>query len=103
MKNIFIIIKSIIQTLNYKFNIFSLHIINLMLGFFIASVLSTIPAQTGDWGIISGAIIITINEILSRMTYKYNKNKKYILLYFINDIKIGIIYGLFVDSFKLGS
>nr|YP_009391818.1 hypothetical protein [Acrosorium ciliolatum]ARW59962.1 hypothetical protein [Acrosorium ciliolatum] len=96
-----LIIKSIKLTINYKFNVFSLHIINLMLGFFIASAISTIPAQTGDWGIISGAIIITINEILSKIIYKHNK--KYILLYFINDIKIGIIYGLFVDAFKLGS
>nr|QCI05646.1 hypothetical protein [Cryptopleura ramosa] len=97
------IIKSIKKNFNYKFNIFSLHIVNLMLGFFIASALSTIPAQTGDWGIISGAIIIAINEILSKIIYEHNNNNKYIVLYFINDIKIGIIYGLFVDAFKLGS
>nr|QCI06541.1 hypothetical protein [Erythroglossum lusitanicum] len=73
-----------------------------MLGFFISSILSTIPAQTGDWGIISAAIIVTINEILSKIIYIYNK-KKYLFIYLINDIKIGIIYGLFVDAFKLGS
>lgn len=76
--------------------------ISFMLGFFISSILSTIPAHTGDWGIISASIIITFNEIISKIIYKYNK-KKYIFTYFINYIKIGIIYGLFVDAFKLGS
>nr|YP_009392647.1 hypothetical protein [Bostrychia tenella]ARW61209.1 hypothetical protein [Bostrychia tenella] len=71
-----------------------------MLGFFFANVLSTIPAQTGDWGIMSGAIIATTNEILSQIIY--NKNKSFINN-LINNTKIGIIYGLFVDAFKLGS
>lgn len=74
-----------------------------MLGFFFASILSTIPAQTGDWGMISAAIIITINEILSKFVYYKNKNTQYIVVQLVNNIKIGIIYGLFVDAFKLGS
>nr|YP_009397813.1 hypothetical protein [Sonderella linearis]ARW66999.1 hypothetical protein [Sonderella linearis] len=74
-----------------------------MLGFFFSNILSTIPAQTGDWGIMSAAIIITTNEILSKIIYKKNIIKPYNLIKIINNIKIGIIYGLFVDAFKLGS
>nr|YP_009393484.1 hypothetical protein [Bostrychia simpliciuscula]ARW62046.1 hypothetical protein [Bostrychia simpliciuscula] len=74
-----------------------------MLGFFFANVLSTIPAQTGDWSIMSGAIIVTTNEILSRIIYTKNNKNKFFVNNFINNIKIGIIYGLFVDAFKLGS
>nr|QCI07842.1 hypothetical protein [Pleonosporium borreri] len=75
-----------------------------MLGFFLSSILSTMPAHTGDWSIISASIIITMNEILSKCIYAIIKtNKNYNIIYFINDIKVGIIYGLFVDAFKLGS
>lgn len=79
-----------------------MNLISLILGFFIASILSTLPSQTGEWGIINAAIIITINEIISKIIYRLKKshNKS---LKLINNIRIGIIYGLFVDAFKLGS
>nr|YP_009397196.1 hypothetical protein [Thuretia quercifolia]ARW66382.1 hypothetical protein [Thuretia quercifolia] len=102
--SLFINIKSIKKFFTYKFNIISLNIISLMLGFFIASVLSTIPAQTGDWGIMSAGIIVTINEILSKFIYYYKKRKeKAFCIKLVNNVKLGIIYGLFVDAFKLGS
>ena len=74
-----------------------------MLGFFIASILSTIPTQTGDWDIISAAIIVTINENLSKLIYKTKIKSNVFFINLINQIKIGVIYGLFVDAFKLGS
>jgi len=63
--------------------------------------LSTIPAQTGDWNIISASIIVSINEILSKLIYK--KKRYNFIIKLVNNIKIGILYGLFVDAFKLGS
>nr|YP_010203985.1 hypothetical protein LK038_pgp196 [Ahnfeltia fastigiata]UAT97654.1 hypothetical protein Ahn.fas.Ore.pt_015 [Ahnfeltia fastigiata] len=96
------------SALSSQLNNLSTQLISLLLGFFIATAISTMPAQTGDWGIIAAAIIVTINEIISKLTYQ-NKSisKRYdytILLYkSLNSIKIGIIYGLFVDAFKLGS
>nr|QCI04872.1 hypothetical protein [Bornetia secundiflora] len=78
--------------------------ISLMLGFLISSILSTVTTHTGDWGILSASIIITFNELISKIIYQANKHtKQKFFLYFFNDIKIGIIYGLFVDAFKLGS
>uniref|UniRef100_A0AAU7YPS9 Uncharacterized protein ycf20 n=1 Tax=Gracilaria hainanensis TaxID=2871843 RepID=A0AAU7YPS9_9FLOR len=68
-----------------------------------STVLSTLPSQTGDWGIIAGSIIVTLNEIISKHIYQLKKNHKFISLYIFNYIRIGIIYGLFVDAFKLGS
>nr|YP_010195502.1 hypothetical protein LK149_pgp142 [Gracilaria baiana]UAD82899.1 hypothetical protein [Gracilaria baiana] len=69
-----------------------------------STVFSTIPSQTGDWAIIAGSIIVAINEITSKNIYKYlRKNHKFLRLYVLNYIRIGIIYGLFVDAFKLGS
>jgi len=95
---------------DYKLNILSLQVLSILLGFFASTALSTIPAQTGDWGIVAAAIIVTNQEIISKITYQSNilKYYKYNILLskylkYCNNIKIGIIYGLFVDAFKLGS
>ncbi|CCP38210.1 conserved hypothetical plastid protein (plastid) [Chondrus crispus] len=77
-------------------------IISLLLGFFISTALSTMPAQTGDWGIIGASIIVTVYEIASKLIYS-RKNNILKIPSIINHIKIGIIYGIFVDAFKLGS
>nr|YP_010485074.1 conserved hypothetical plastid protein [Hypnea cervicornis]UVW80768.1 conserved hypothetical plastid protein [Hypnea cervicornis] len=87
--------------LNPKLKYIKCKIICLLFGFFIATVLSTISAQTGDWSIIAAAIIIAYHEIISKIVYKHN-NKRTIFT-IINNLKIGIIYGLLVDAFKLGS
>lgn len=104
-------IVNLIQSLtNYKLNTLSLQLLSILLGFFASTALSTIPAQTGDWGIVAAAIIVTNQEIISKITYQSNilKYYKYNMLInkylkYCNNIKIGIIYGLFVDAFKLGS
>ena len=95
---------------NYQLDYLSLQLLSLLLGFFISTALSTIPAQTGDWGIIAAAIIVTNQEIISKMTYQNLITSKYkpissinIFFKYCNNVKIGIIYGLFVDAFKLGS
>lgn len=67
-----------------------------------ATVLSTMPAQTGDSSIIAAAIIITFNEIMSKLVYSH-KNYSVLMLSIIKYTKIGIVYGLFVEAFKLGS
>ena len=51
----------------------------------------------------TGSIIVTLNEITNRQIYSDKKMKKEVFTQLINNIKIGIIYGLFVDAFKLGS
>lgn len=103
--------RDLLDFLNYKLNYLSIQLLNILLGFFISTALSTIPAQTGDWGIIAAAIIVANQEIISKIIYqKYPsnnlKNKNLASnrwLKYCNNIKIGILYGLFVDAFKLGS
>ena len=95
---------------NYKITVISLELLSILLGFFTSTALSTIPAQTGDWGIVAAGIIICNQEIISKINYqshavlnrKTNPALKTFLKY-CNSIKIGILYGLFVDAFKLGS
>jgi Protein of unknown function (DUF565) len=88
---------------NKKLWIFSINLFNTLLGFFFASSLATIPGQTGDWGIIGAAIIVSLYEIISFINYGDVFYLSYPLVRPINNIKIGILYGLLVDAFKLGS
>jgi len=99
------------STFSYVIKIFynklanlSLGVLSMLLGFFISTTLSTVPGQTGDWGIIGAAMIVTFYEVTSRILYRLRgRRKNYSILVQINSIKIGIIYGFFVDAFKLGS
>nr|YP_010619824.1 hypothetical protein PNW48_pgp134 [Symphyocladia marchantioides]WAX03837.1 hypothetical protein [Symphyocladia marchantioides] len=51
----------------------------------------------------SGSIIVTLNELINKHMYKTDNTDKFLMFRLLNNIKIGIIYGLFVDAFKLGS
>lgn len=101
---IIILYRFTIQIFNNRLSDLSLGILSMLLGFFISNTLSTIPGQTGDWGIIGAAIIVTCYEITSQKMYTNRSFKKgnFILLH-LNNIKVGVIYGFFVDAFKLGS
>nr|YP_009369860.1 conserved hypothetical plastid protein [Boldia erythrosiphon]ARO90548.1 conserved hypothetical plastid protein [Boldia erythrosiphon] len=62
----------------------------LLIGFFFATVLATLPGQTGDWGVVAGG--------------RHTRKKLLInIVYVVNTARIGIVYGFFVDAFKLGS
>ena len=96
--------------LNFQSTSIGVQLLNILLGFFTATALSTIPAQTGDWGVVAAAIIVTNQEIISKIIYQYKSLTYFqktpiitIFLKYCNNIKIGILYGLFVDAFKLGS
>lgn len=102
------IIKSFIK-INFLYTLghFSLSFTSLLLGFFIANTLATIPSQTGDWNITAASVLTTISEITSKLVYqnlKHNLSKDIKFYYKItNNLKTGILYGFFVDAFKLGS
>lgn len=93
---------------HYNLDILSLNLISLLLGFFISTSISTIPAQTGDWNLVAAAVIVTFQEIISKIIYEQTLiiDSMFFckrILKHCNSIKIGIIYGLFIDTFKLGS
>lgn len=106
--NIFIsfirILKDAQKSWNSKINKLGIHILNLLIGFFTATTLSTIPGQTDDWAIIASALLTSICELIGYIRYCNRKTNqaKYIVKP-LNTIKIGLTYGLFVDAFKLGS
>jgi len=91
------------------------------IGFFSASGIATLIGQTGDWDVLVSAIIVSLNEIISKWVYGLRVQKNQSILLFninisipikstnfpiknqINQFKLGLLYGLFIDAFKLGS
>ena len=81
-------------------------------GFLLSNIFDTTVAEFKEWVILSSAFIIASLEIISRNFYPLSvrvlnlskkKNSFLNLLRLFNYLKIGIIYGLIVDAFKLGS
>lgn len=81
-------------------------------GFMLSSILDTTLGELQEWAIVGAALVVACLEILNKMFYliaskiiSFLKKKYYIirLLNLINYLKVGLIYGLIVDAFKLGS
>jgi hypothetical protein len=81
-------------------------------GFLLSNILDTTIAEFKEWVIIGAALIIASLEIISKNFYALStqtlksRQKNYSILELLrlfNYLKIGIIYGLIVDAFKLGS
>jgi ABC-type nitrate/sulfonate/bicarbonate transport system permease component len=60
------------------FNAIFISFISILIGFFFATIFSTILGQTGDWGILSSGFLVASLEILSKLFYVV---KKKVLLY----------------------
>ena len=81
-------------------------------GFMLSSILDTTLGELQEWAIVGAALVVACLEILNKMFYliaskivSFLKEKYYIirLLNLIIYLKVGLIYGLIVDAFKLGS
>ena len=99
------------------FNLFNFFLkiykfIGFFTGFFFSSILDTTLGELNEWAIVGAALVVALLETISKFFYTltYRVKKQFTRdLYFnnmamvINNIKIGLIYGLIVDAFKLGS
>ena len=81
-------------------------------GFFLSNIFDTTIAEFKEWVILGAALIVAGLETISKnfyslafqMTNQQNKNFSLVkLLRLFNYLKVGLIYGLIVDAFKLGS
>lgn len=81
-------------------------------GFLISSVIDTTLGELNEWAIVGAALVVASLETTSKFFYTLVARVRngivrtsYIinLMIILNSIKIGIIYGLIVDAFKLGS
>lgn len=82
----------------------SVLIISLLLGNFLGTAVSTISGQQADLDILVSAILVTLTELVSRITYGSSaETRRSLLIQMLNALKIGLVYSLFVEAFKLGS
>ncbi|KGF71859.1 hypothetical protein DO97_14545 [Neosynechococcus sphagnicola sy1] len=77
-------------------------VMSLLLGFFLGTAISTISGQTAIWDISAAALLVVMTEVINRIVYGKAWPHS-LLLEGLNSVKIGIMYGLFVEAFKLGS
>jgi hypothetical protein len=88
---------------------FSLLIISLLGGNFLATILSTVAGQNADLDILVALILVAIAETISWLVYRSDRRRppaepqRAIVLEIFNGTKLGLTYGLFVEAFKLGS
>ena len=81
-------------------------------GFLLSNIIDTTLGEFNEWAIVGAALVVASLELISKFFYfSCYKIKTSLaanfsvlkLLRVLNNLKIGIIYGLIVDAFKLGS
>ena len=82
----------------------SLLTISFLFGFFLGTALSTIAGQRAEQDIVVAAILVIGLEVLNRLIYGSGFwSQDHLWRDAINGLKIGLVYSLFVEAFKLGS
>lgn len=89
-----------------------LNLISFLSGFLTSSIIDTSLGEFSEWAIVGASLVVANIESFNNFYYSLiNRNKNafinrtymLVLLDILNFFKIGIIYGLIVDAFKLGS
>lgn len=71
----------------------------ILFGFFSATSATTIIGSVADWDPLAAAVLLILTEGYTKFYYSTARTSK--ILQLINAFKIGLIYGMVVDSFKL--
>ncbi len=89
-----------------------LNLISFLSGFLTSSIIDTSLGEFSEWAIVGAALVVANIESFNNFYYSsviknrntlLHKSYIFVLLDILNYFKIGIIYGLIVDAFKLGS
>jgi len=89
-----------------------LNLISLFSGFLFSSIIDTSLGEFNEWAIVGASLIIATTESLNKFYYfiinkvknkSIQKHGTIKLFDYLNNFKVGVIYGLIVDGFKLGS
>ena len=89
-----------------------LNLISFLSGFLTSSIIDTSLGEFSEWAIVGASLVVANIESFNNFYYSLisrnknafiNRTYMLVLLDILNFFKIGIIYGLIVDAFKLGS
>lgn len=76
----------------------------LLFGFFAGSVISTSAGQRAELDVVVAFFLLVITEVISRFVYGVDRVRRRSLPAEVaNALKLGVIYSLFLEAFKLGS
>ncbi len=81
----------------------SLSIISLLFGNFFATAISATAGQAAEFDIIIAALLLAMAELISWLSYRPRAEQRSTVTELLNSFKLGMVYGLFVEAFKLGS
>ncbi len=80
----------------------SLNLLGFLFGFFVGAAVSTTAGQDAQWDVVCAALVLIFAELISRWVYR-RPQKIALWAEVVNIFKIGVIYSLFLEAFKLGS
>jgi hypothetical protein len=83
---------------NWIWNL-TLGVFFLFFGFFSATSAITIIGSVADWDPLAAAVLLCWIELFTKLYYSYGYSNNFFSL--LNTYKIGVIFGMFVDAFKL--
>ena len=86
-------------------------LISFLGGFLASSLVDTSLGEFSEWAVVGSSILVATVEGFSAFYYYYKNKRRFsntnsylgILFELLNFFKTGLIYGLVVDAFKLGS
>lgn len=95
----------------------SVIVISLLLGNFFATIFSTVAGQRANLDVGVAMLLLLFTEVISWLVYRGDAVRERrriqenvpvaearpLLMEMLNGLKLGLIYGLFVEAFKLGS
>jgi membrane protease YdiL (CAAX protease family) len=85
----------------------SLIIICLLLGNFLASAIVTTTGQLAELDITVSLVMVAIVELISWLRYskigRSESGQRSLWIVMLDSLKLGVVYGLFLEAFKLGS
>ena len=85
----------------------SLVIIGLLFGNFFGIAISSIAGQAAKLDVVVSAVLLAATELVNWLVYRRPPpelpRRRTLFLEVLNALKIGFIYSLFVEAFKLGS
>lgn len=82
----------------------SVLVISLLFGNFLGTAISTIAGQSANLDIIVAGLLVLLMELANRLVYGSKRLAVHSFwVDWLNALKIGLTYSLFVEAFKLGS
>ncbi len=96
--------ESIQQELKNPWRRLAVMMIALLFGIYLGTALASTAGQVGYIDIVASAIVAIASEVLSAVFYSNRWNlRKTLLGETLNALKVGVLYGLFLIAFLLGS